>query len=223
MTKNNRETWLNQLAELMAPRFAELGHPLPSFRVSVGFPSAGMKSASIGECWDKSASGDKHFEIFLRPDRADSLDVAATLAHELVHTAVGLKCGHTGLFARVARSIGLAGKLTATTAGPAFVDWTRPMLEQLGQIPHAALSWRALGVKRGGGGITPKAPRDDGSRDDGEDQQDDAPASSAPKTQTTRLRKACCADCGYTVRVTSKWLEIGPPHCPLHGAMAVEE
>lgn len=31
--------------------------------------------------------------------------------------------------------------------------------------------------------------------------------------QSTRLLKAWCAECGYTVRVTRKWLEIAPPTC----------
>ena len=37
----NRETWLNEMAALMAPRFEELGFPLPKFRVSIGFTSVG--------------------------------------------------------------------------------------------------------------------------------------------------------------------------------------
>jgi hypothetical protein len=33
--------------------------------------------------------------------------------------------------------------------------------------------------------------------------------------QGTRLFKAQCGDCAYTVRVTRKWLaELGPPLCP---------
>jgi hypothetical protein len=44
-----------------------------------------------------------------------------------------------------------------------------------------------------------------------------------PKKQGTRLLKAECGSCGYTVRVTLKWVtEAGPPHCPKHGAMAVD-
>lgn len=35
------------------------------------------------------------------------------------------------------------------------------------------------------------------------------------KKQTTRLNKAECSACGYTCRVTAKWLnEMGPPLCP---------
>jgi hypothetical protein len=48
-------------------------------------------------------------------------------------------------------------------------------------------------------------------------------ASSAPPKQKARLLKAECGDCGYTVRVTRKWVdEAGAPHCPAHGAMPVD-
>lgn len=213
-TTTNRETWLNQLAAKMAPRFEELGHPLPKFRVAVGFPSAGMKGRAIAECWDKRASGDDHFEIFLRPDQQDSMMCAANLAHELIHAAVGLKEGHGGAFAKVALAIGLNRPLTATTAGPGFIEWCQPLIDELGPIPHAPLRWSgSAGVHRGKGGI--EAGDDEGD-------SDDTPDSSGPKKQKARLVKACCGECGYTVRVTQKWLEVGPPHCPQHGAMNVE-
>jgi hypothetical protein len=28
------------------------------------------------------------------------------------------------------------------------------------------------------------------------------------------MRKVTCGHCGYTVRTTAKWLEIGMPRCP---------
>jgi hypothetical protein len=35
--------------------------------------------------------------------------------------------------------------------------------------------------------------------------------------------KAESGDCGYTVRVTRKWVDdAGAPHCPKHGAMQVD-
>jgi hypothetical protein len=37
------------------------------------------------------------------------------------------------------------------------------------------------------------------------------------KKQTTRLLKASCPVCAYTVRVTAKWAEMGLPICPLDG------
>ncbi len=34
------------------------------------------------------------------------------------------------------------------------------------------------------------------------------------KKQTTRLLKAACPDCDYTIRLTAKWVEVGMPTCP---------
>lgn len=216
---SNRETWLNNLAALMAPAFAEQGAPLPAFRIAVGFPSSGMNSAAIGECWDARASADGTFEIFIRPDQADPLAVAFVLAHELVHAAVGLEHGHKGDFARVALALGFPRPLTnAAPPTGKLLAWFESLLPQVGPLPHAAMRWRQGGgtvAKRKGGGVMVPVP--DTANDEGGDR-----ASSAPKKQTSRLLKACCTDCGYTVRVTAKWLEVGKPHCPLHGAMEVD-
>ena len=35
------------------------------------------------------------------------------------------------------------------------------------------------------------------------------------KTQGTRMLKAVCAECGYTVRMTAKWAALGAPICPV--------
>lgn len=42
------------------------------------------------------------------------------------------------------------------------------------------------------------------------------------KKQTTRLIKCECPECGYTARVTRKWLDVAPLHCPNDEAHAVE-
>lgn len=38
-------------------------------------------------------------------------------------------------------------------------------------------------------------------------------SNNARKKQTTRMLKAWCPECGYTVRVSRKWLEIDTPTC----------
>lgn len=43
------------------------------------------------------------------------------------------------------------------------------------------------------------------------------------KKQTTRMRKAICEHCGYTCRVTSKWIAVGTPVCPTHGVGMIAE
>ncbi|HEY6324210.1 MAG TPA: transcription elongation protein SprT [Thermoanaerobaculia bacterium] len=44
-------------------------------------------------------------------------------------------------------------------------------------------------------------------------------ANPARSKQTTRLRKVACPACGYTVRVTAKWIAAGLPICPCGNAM----
>jgi len=226
----NRETWLNEMAALMAPRFEELGFPLPKFRVSIGWPSGGKDAPVTGECWHSSVSGDEHFEIFLNPGRADSMLVAATLAHELNHCAVGFQHGHKGDFAKVALALGFAKPLTqASKETPEkLAEWLAPFIEQLGPLPHAAINYNRRGeirVRRvPNAGVVPDAPPADTGEGDA------PPINNRPPKQSTRLLKAACehrdegADaCGYTVRVTRKWVDqLGAPHCPVHGAMEVE-
>lgn len=38
----------------------------------------------------------------------------------------------------------------------------------------------------------------------------------------SRLRKAICSDCGYTIRVTKRWLSVGVPVCPCGGLIEPE-
>ncbi|KWA10652.1 hypothetical protein [Burkholderia territorii] len=225
--KLNRETWLNSMAALMAPRFAELGHPLPPFRVTVGWTSGGMHEAATGECWSPRASDDSRFEIFLSPRRADSVAVACTLAHELTHAAVGLDCGHKGAFATVARALGFEGKLTVAQQPPALVRWIQPMIDTLGKFPHAALDpdrgnreirARLDAIKKAMGDMAIEP----GSDDEGPTVTEPVERiNNRPPKQSTRMHKCQCDMCDYTARVSAKWLkEAGAPLCPAgHGPM----
>lgn len=195
--QQTREDWLHQAIAEMAPIFVQAEATLPpKIRVAIGFPSAGLRGRAIGECWDAQCSEDEHFEIFIRPDfnghENITMQVLATLAHELVHAALGIPEGHGSNFKRVIKTIGLAGKATATYAGPHFIELMEPIVKKIGPLPH--------GVMTTGKG-----------------------SSTRPKKQKNRHHKCACPECGYTVRLAKKWLEIGYPHCPLHGEMVYED
>ena len=138
-----REDWLGQMIDLLRPDFEKLDSPLPEkIRVSCGFPSKSAlarKAPRIGECWGVESSEDKSFQVFISPVLKEGVEVTATLVHELVHCAVGIECKHRGRFVRVAKAIGLEGKMTATVAGEALIVRLKELIGQIGPYPHARL------------------------------------------------------------------------------------
>lgn len=117
----NREEWLTACIQQLRPDFKQVGSTLPEkIRASCSWPSkSGLanKKRRIGEAWSAKNSADQSCEVFISPVLKNPLEVAATLVHELVHCAVGVEEGHKGKFPRLAKALGLEGKMTATTAG----------------------------------------------------------------------------------------------------------
>jgi hypothetical protein len=174
-----REAWLLAVAERMAPWY---DGTVPPVRVSVGFTSKGRRSNRVGECWTPAADPDGRSHIFIHPKLIDPVEVAATLAHELLHAVVGLEAKHGPIFRAAALALGLEGKMTSTVPGPVFKEQIAGVLAEVGPYPHGSLQ-----------------PGD---------------GKSTPPTQTTRMVKVACEQCGYTVRTTQKWLAVGVPACP---------
>jgi hypothetical protein len=113
------------------------------YRVSCGFPLGFRGSRSgkyaIGQAFDPSISADGTCEIFINPILAEPAQVIAVLIHELIHVFAGVQAGHKGEFARIARAVGLEGKLTATVAGAELQAKIDAIVAQLGAYPHAAI------------------------------------------------------------------------------------
>lgn len=184
-----REQWLLAATDRLRPFFKGKGHEIPVVRVSTGWPSRkalSVKSAAIGQYWDKAAASDKVGQIFISPLLDQGVDkegqgVLPVLIHECIHAVFGSEEGHGSQFGRLARSLGLEGKLTATHAGEECIEICNRVLDDLGAYPHSRLN----------------------------------PTVGGPKKQGTRMIKCECVDCGYTVRTTQKWLdEKGAPLCP---------
>src|SRR3546814_10040667 len=94
-----RSSGPSRVAARMPPLFPACDATLPARSGgAMGFTISGRKGKAIGECWDNRLSADGHFEICIRPDLAHAPDampaqIAASLAHELVHAAVGIPAG----------------------------------------------------------------------------------------------------------------------------------
>lgn len=145
MTKQTyqaRETWLARgTVELARRVFAPKGYDVPAdVKVSCSWPGGGSARKRIGECWPRSFSGAKINEVFISPVVAEPVAALDILAHELVHAIDDCASGHKKVFGKIARGIGLEGKLTATHAGPELKATLVAIAEALGPYPHSTLN-----------------------------------------------------------------------------------
>lgn len=188
-----REQWLQAAVEKLRPLFAEIDVELPAVRVSVGWPSKGgtaSKGKVIGQCWKSTVATDGVAQIFISPILGeDIVQGLGVLLHELVHASDDCASGHKGDFAKRARKLGLAGKLTATVvdADSNLYDELERIVGELGDYPHAVLQFEEMLEQR-------------------------------PK-QTTRMLKVVCPEDDYTIRTTRKWIDMGLPTCPCGSEM----
>lgn len=151
----NREQWLTQacniiLADIIEPH-AITTHPAPTadFKISIGFPRSN-RSKTLAECYVLEASSSHNTnEIFINPTIAEPLPVLEVLVHELIHYWDNCESGHKGFFARVARAVGLEGKLTATIAGHALREQLKEsVIAVLPDFPHDAMDLSNERIKR---------------------------------------------------------------------------
>ncbi|MGE0372926.1 MAG: hypothetical protein AB7Q01_13670, partial [Gammaproteobacteria bacterium] len=177
-----------------------------NIRFAIAFTSTGRNGKGLGECWHSASSEDGHYEIFLRADLADPVEVLGVLVKELVHTTLPDDAGHGRLFREAALKIGLQGPMRKATPGVLLRERLEQVAAALGPLPHARLHIEQSPLVAVSPGQQPKAL-------------------DRPKKQGTRSLKATCQaeGCGFLVRVTAQQVaDVGPPHCPKHGAMAVE-
>jgi hypothetical protein len=202
-THDTREAWLRAGANELRPYFESCGLPLPEkIRYAIAFTSTGRKSKRVGECWHSTSSEDTTYEIFIRADLAEPVEVLSVLVKELVHAALPVGAGHGKLFKDAATKIGLQGPMRGAQPGVLLRARLVDIAAALGPLPHASLH------------ILDQAPL-----------TAIAVAVDRPKKQRARMLKAHCEidNCTFVVRVAAQPVkDIGPPHCPKHGAMTVE-
>ena len=193
-THTTREAWLVAAVEGLRPMFAAQSAEIPAVLVSVGWPGGrGKKSNVVGQCWNPALAADKAAHIFVSPSVSSPAEVLAILVHELVHAVDVNASGHKGPFAKLAKALGLVGKMTTSTAGEDLAVELDKLATELGAYPHGALA---------AGGQGADGPKKQGTR---------------------MLKVECTEGSGYVVRMTRKWLdEYGAPTCPCHSVTMAE-
>ena len=139
---STRELWLERAVKKLIPLVLKFdaNADIPAMRVSVGWPGGKTGPRTIGQCWAPEAAADGVAQIFISPVLDDADKVLATLLHEMVHAIDRNKSGHAGNFRRLAKGVGLTGRMTATVAGDELAATLKVIAEALGEYPHAKLT-----------------------------------------------------------------------------------
>lgn len=137
-----REEWLLKAIQLFsAHKFSKNGYKVPKVRVSTGLPYGRGSKKAIGQHWHPKASEDKIGSIFISPTIRDTIEVLATLIHEVVHAVVGNEQKHNHIFRKCALSVGLEGKMQSTTASKDLKEYFKKVIiKKIGTYPHSRLN-----------------------------------------------------------------------------------
>lgn len=187
-----REQWLLAAVEHMRPWFNESGKDFPVVQVSIGY--AKRPGKGIGWCYAPGATEGSVPTIFVSPELAakDPVKLLGVLLHEIIHAVDKGESGHRGWFASTAKSLGLEGKMTATTVGMDLAADLGKLANELGDFPHKALTGQDVGGRRVGA------------------------------QTNRQLKIECPEGCGYKLRGSRQVLDMGMPNCPQCDAEMVE-
>lgn len=184
----NRESWLEAAVKILQPLFAEAEIPCPEVRVSCGFPSRNALAT-------KKRYIGECWDGLMSKDGKPQLFISPLLVE--ANTAGGVLA--TLVHEMVHAAIGCkAGH------GPKF----RRAMQKVGLEgkPTATIAGPVL-IERFSGLLVQLNEAYPHS---------ELILTKERKTQTTRMHKCECGECGYTVRLAKKWLDVGIPECPVH-------
>ena len=191
-----REGWLLAATNELRSYFQLYVYTLPDkIRFSIAFTSTGKRGHMAGECWHAEASNDQHYEIIIRIDNDDPVEVLAVLVHELVHTILPPTVKHGKEFRDIALRIGLEGEMRHTRPNPSLKERLIALATSLGALPHAKLNFI-------GSSDVPKKQR-----------------------TRHLVAECSTDGCGYRVQISAKWARAALPTCPMnskHGRLVCD-
>lgn len=138
-----REEWLDNAVKKLAPLFKDHGKLPEKIHAIVSFPDKKNHHSILGVCYPPTFSKDKGTYIFITPGqgKGEEVRILDILVHELIHSinfAVKQK-GHGKCFSKIAKAVGLEGKMTATVASKELKAKLEAIAKELGEFPHVAM------------------------------------------------------------------------------------
>lgn len=193
-TSTARHAWLEKATVQLRKLFIAKGYTVPTnVRVSIGWPRGSHgKARAIGQCWGVTSSHDKFNEVFISPELghfgARSTEESTRAISVKIIGVLAHELAHAAV--GVAASHGSVFKRCATAIG---LTGKMTATEEGPEF----VEWANKLIKKLGGYPSGGLIHNSGTK------------------QTTRMIKCSCHHCGYTARVSRKWIaEAGAPVCP---------
>jgi hypothetical protein len=195
-THTHREAWLHDVARNLDGWFRDAGFPLPvDLRITCGFPSSRALNGIRNQTIGQCWHGVSSADGSVEIMVSPVLAEPMRVADILAHELIHAACGPGVGHKGPFRKLALA------------IGLEGKMTATIGGEAFKQLLRPILDAV----GPYPHAELNARKRAEG------------PGKQGTRLLKAVCGHCGYTVRITRKWVdEVGAPICPEHGQMDVD-
>lgn len=181
-----REEWLNLAVKELRPLF-EPDYKVPEVKVSIGFPSKGglSKRRVLGVCWKAETAIDRISQIYINPT-IEEVQGSQGLLSVLAHELVHA-CGIYNHGKEFAKCAHKIGLEGKMSSSVAGIDLQR--------------QFEAIEKRIGKCPHAPLVPTN--------------LLSGSQKPDKCRMYKCVCSECGYTVRIAAKWIELAMPVCPL--------
>lgn len=138
----NREGWLTEAMRALRPLLKRQGLFVPrGTRISCSWPSDHGTSRKVRKDAETWFFKDGAPEISISPTLGqDDIEVLGTVVHELVHCALGGAFDHRRKeFRDACLSVGLVGRMAATTVGPELRVKLAEISKRLGPYPHVGV------------------------------------------------------------------------------------
>ena len=143
-----REEWMRAATNEVRPYFEMFGYTLPTnIRFAIAFTSGGKRGLE-GECWNALASSDKHFEIIIKADRSDAVEILIILMRELIRTLLPPNVKYGREFREIAHRLGFEGKMVHAVPSPPLLERLKVIAANLGNLPHATLNFMTSNRKK---------------------------------------------------------------------------
>lgn len=224
MVAQTHEAFIHRVRDIVLARAVGLGEAERAAMASAKLVyGVGSERGARGLCYyDAWRNGTSHALIEVAAQAEESVvQLAGTTLHELAHVLAGAGNGHNGQWVKACAQLGLR---CAKAAGQHYVPaaFASDVRFAIAALPVPTDGNPVLGGRAGagipfvglpGGFVSRPCPLGIGTRG----------GKSRGVGSGSRLVKAACQQCGYTVRVTRKWLAVGAPICPTDNVAMTED